>query len=249
MQYVILRCDCRHVVTRCAGTAVSDTDIGVSGGTVWHVARRLPQLLGGLLIFGLGLGLVVRGAQGQGPWTVFHEGVSLHTPLTIGSATVLTGVLLVVGLIWVREPVGFATLTNAIVIGVATDLTLALIDQPASLAPQVAMTLASPLLVALGSGLYLGVMLGPGPRDGVMTAMHRRGIPIWLARFVIEAVPFVIGAILGGKVGWGTVYWLLVIGPAVNLAMKFFSWHRFPSRWIDVFNALKSHKIAGTQLS
>ena len=66
------------------------------------------------------------------------------------------------------------------------------------------MTLASPLLVALGSGLYLGVMLGPGPRDGVMSAMYRRGVPIWQARLIIEAVPFIIGAILGGRVGWGT---------------------------------------------
>ena len=198
----------------------------------------MPQLVLGLLVFGLGLGLVVRGAQGEGPWTVFHEGVSLHTPLTIGTVTILTGLALVVGLVWVREPVGFGTLMNGIVIGLSTDLTLALVDQPASTAGQVAMTLASPLLVALGSGLYLGVKLGPGPRDGVMTAMYRRGIPIWLARLVIEAVPFVIGAILGGTVGWGTVYWLLVIGPAVNLSMKVFSWPEVPSRWIDVFNAI-----------
>ena len=105
-----------------------------------------------------------------------------------------------------------------------------------------ALTLVSPWLVALGSGLYLGVMLGPGPRDGVMTALHRRGVPIWLARFIIEAVPFTIGAILGGTVGWGTVYWLVVIGPAVNLGMRFFSWPRVPSRWIDMFNALGAHQ-------
>ncbi len=207
------------------------------------MAQRLPQLIVGLLIFGLGLGLVVRGAQGQGPWTVFHEGVSLHTPLTIGTATVLTGLALVVGLVWVREPVGSGTLLNAVIIGVSTDLTLVLVAQPSALAPRVAMTLASPLLVALGSGLYLGAKLGPGPRDGVMTAMYRRGIPIWLSRLIIEAVPFVIGAILGGRVGWGTIYWLVVIGPAVNLAMKWFSWPEVPSRWIDVFNALESrHK-------
>lgn len=194
----------------------------------------------GLVIFGLGLGFVVLGGQGEGPWTVFHEGLSLHTPLTIGAATISTSALLVAGLVWVREPVGYGTLMNAVVVGLSTDATLALFDQPDSIAGQVAMTLASPLLVALGSGLYLGVMLGPGPRDGVMTAMYRRGVPIWLARFIVEAVPFIVGAILGGKVGWGTVYWLLVIGPAVNLSMKFFSWPVVPSRWIDVFNTLRS---------
>ena len=202
------------------------------------MVRRVPQLIAGLLIFGLGLGLVVLGAQGEGPWTVFHEGVSLHTPLTIGTVTILTGAALVAGLVWVREPVGFGTLMNGLVVGLATDTTLSLFDQPASISGQVAMTLASPLLVALGSGLYLGVMLGPGPRDGVMSAMYRRGIPIWQARLIIEAVPFIIGAILGGRVGWGTVYWLVVIGPAVNLSMKLFTWPTVPSRWIDVFNAL-----------
>ena len=202
------------------------------------MVRRVPQLIAGLLIFGLGLGLVVLGAQGEGPWTVFHEGVSLHTPLTIGTVTILTGAALVAGLVWVREPVGFGTLMNGLVVGLATDATLSLFDQPASISGQVAMTLASPLLVALGSGLYLGVMLGPGPRDGVMSAMHRRGVPIWQARLIIEAVPFIIGAILGGRVGWGTVYWLVVIGPAVNLSMKLFTWPTVPSRWIDVFNAL-----------
>ena len=205
------------------------------------MARRTPQLVLGLLIFGMGLGFVVLGAQGEGPWTVFHEGVSLHTPLTIGTVTIITGAVLVAGLVWVREPVGFGTLMNGVIVGLSTDATLAVFDQPASLAGQVAMTLSGPLLVALGSGLYLGVMLGPGPRDGVMTAMYRRGIPAWLSRLIIEAVPFIIGAILGGKVGWGTVYWLVVIGPAVNLAMKFFSWPVVPSRWIDVFNALGLH--------
>ncbi|MDE0666145.1 MAG: hypothetical protein OXH67_11190 [Acidimicrobiaceae bacterium] len=207
-------------------------------GTAREVARRLPQLLAGLWIFGMGLGFVVLGGQGQGPWVVWDEGVSLHTPLTIGTVAILTGLALVAGLISAREPIGFGTLMNALVVGLSTDVTLALFDQPASVFGQVALTLVSPWLVALGSGLYLGVMLGPGPRDGVMTALHRRGVPIWLARFIIEAVPFTIGAILGGTVGWGTVYWLVVIGPAVNLGMKFFSWPRVPSRWIDVFNAL-----------
>lgn len=207
-------------------------------GTARDVARRLPQLIVGLWIFGMGLGFVVLGGQGQGPWVVFDEGVSLHTPLTIGTVAILVGLVLVAGLIGAREPIGFGTLMNAVIVGLSTDVTLALFDQPASVSGQVALTLASPLLVALGSGLYLGVMLGPGPRDGVMTAMHRRGVPIWLARSIIEAVPFTIGAILGGTVGWGTVYWLVVIGPAVNLSMKFFSWPRVPSRWLDLFNAL-----------
>ena len=210
----------------------------VTAGTVRQVARRLPQLVAGLLIFGMGLGLVVLGEQGQGPWTVFDQGVSRHTPLTIGTVTILTGAVLVIGLVLAREPVGFATLLNGVIVGLSTDATLAIFSQPASTSGRVALTLVSPLLVALGSGLYLGAMLGPGPRDGVMTALYRRGMPIWLGRLIVEAVPFTIGAVLGGTVGWGTVYWLVVIGPAVNLSMKFFAWPVLPSRWIDVFNAL-----------
>ena len=209
-----------------------------AAGTVRQVARRLPQLVVGLVIFGMGLGFVVLGAQGQGPWTVFDQGVSLHTPLTIGTVTILTGAVLVAALVCAREPVGLGTLMNGVIVGLSTDATLELFNQPGSISGRVTLTLVSPLLVALGSGLYLGVMLGPGPRDGVMTALYRRGVPIWLARLIIEAVPFTIGAILGGKVGWGTVYWLLVIGPAVNLSMKFFSWPVVASRWIDVFNTL-----------
>ena len=218
-----------------------------AAGTVRQVARRLPQLVVGLVIFGMGLGFVVLGAQGQGPWTVFDQGVSLHTPLTIGTVTILTGAVLVTGLVLAREPVGFGTLLNGVIVGLSTDATLALFNQPGSISARVALTLVSPLLVALGSGLYLGAMLGPGPRDGVMTALYRRGVPIWLARLIIEAVPFTIGAILGGTVGWGTVYWLLVIGPAVNLSMKFFSWPVVASRWIDVFNALGAdrHGVGG----
>lgn len=215
---------------------------GAPSGTAREVARRVPQLIAGLWVFGMGLGFVVLGGQGQGPWVVWDEGLSLHTPLTIGTVAILTGMVLVAGLVWAREPVGFGTLANALVVGLSTDVTLALFNQPASVFGQVALTLASPWLVALGSGLYLGVRLGPGPRDGVMTALHRRGVPIWLARFIIEAVPFTIGAILGGTVGWGTVYWLVVIGPAVNLGMKFFSWPMVPSRWIDVFNALDAQR-------
>lgn len=205
---------------------------------IWH---RLPQLLLGLTLFGAGLGLVVRGGLGEGPWTVFHEGVSLHTPMTIGTVTILTGLILVLGLIRVNEPIGIGTLVNVVFIGIATDVTLFLVDEPGSQAGRVLFTLASPLLVAVGSGLYLGVRLGPGPRDGVMTALQRAGMAIWMARFLIEVIPFTIGALLGGTVGWGTVYWLVVIGPTVHLCMTAFERPAMETRWTDVFGATAAH--------
>ena len=197
----------------------------------------MPQIFIGLVGFGAGLAVTVRGRYGEGPWTVFHEGVSLHTPLTIGNVSILTGAALVTSLMWAREPLGLGTLINIVVIGVTIDLTLLAVDTPDAMAWRMMLTLAGPLMVALGTGLYLGVRLGPGPRDGVMTAMNRRGVPLWLARFIIEAIPLLIGALLGGKVGWGTLYWLVVIGPAVHVCVPLFAKPEISTRWTDVFNA------------
>lgn len=201
------------------------------------ILRRFPQLLAGLVVFGAGLGVVVTAGNGMGPWTVFHEGAALRTPLSIGGVIIVTGAVLVAGMVAVKEPIGVGTLVNVAVVGVATDVTLALIERPDAAWGRAAMTLAAPLLVALGSGLYLGVRLGPGPRDGVMTALDRLGVSIWKARLGIEVVPFVIGVILGGTVGWGTLYWLAVIGPAVQVAVGWFSLEPIPTRWTDVLGA------------
>lgn len=198
------------------------------------ILRRFPQLLAGLVVFGAGLALVVTAGNGLGPWTVFHEGAALRTPLSIGGVIIVTGALLVAGMVVVKEPIGVGTLVNVAVVGMATDVTLALVERPDAAWGRAAMTLAAPLLVALGSGLYLGVRLGPGPRDGVMTALDRLGVSIWKARLGIEVVPFVIGVVLGGTVGWGTLYWLAVIGPAVQVAVGWFSLEPMQTRWTDV---------------
>lgn len=181
--------------------------------------RRVPQLTIGLLLFGAGLGCTVQGENGQGPWTVFHDGLADHTPLSIGTATIVTGLALLVTTLALRVRIGLGTVMNVAVIGPATDLTIWLIDTPGSTAGRTALTLVGPLLTAVGSGLYLGVRLGPGPRDGLMTGMHDRGLSIRLSRFLIEATAFTAGLALGGTVGWGTVWWLLVIGPGVQVML------------------------------
>lgn len=184
--------------------------------------RRLPQLVVGLVVFGVGLGLVVEGGYGQGPWTVFHEGLADHTPLSIGTATIVTGVLLLVATLGLRVPIGVGTVLNVALIGPATDLTIWLVDTPGSVGGRAALTLAGPLVTALGSGLYLGVHLGPGPRDGLMAGLHQRGLSIRVARFLIEATAFTAGVVLGGTFGWGTIWWLLVIGPGVQWMLPLF---------------------------
>ncbi len=184
--------------------------------------RGFLQLVSGLALFGCGMGFVVRGANGQGPWTVFHEGFADHTPLSIGGATMVTGVVLLVVVIAMRVRIGLGTVLNVVIIGPSTDLTLWLLDEPGSAVTRVALTVAAPAVVGLGSALYLGVHVGPGPRDGVMTGLAARGLSIRTARFSIEAFAFVGGVLLGGTIGWGTAWWLIAIGPAVQTMLPWF---------------------------
>ena len=201
------------------------------------IAARLPQLGIGVVIFGIGLGLSVRSGYGQNPWIVLSDGIALHSPLTIGKASISVGTTLVIGLVLAREPIGVGTIANVAIIGLAIDGTLTMVDEPASAVWRTVFALLAPMIVALGSGLYLGVRLGPGPRDGLMTALHRRGLEIWQARFITEALPFTAGALLGGTIGWGTVFWLVTIGPAVEVAMRLFRHPPLAARWTDVFGA------------
>ena len=182
--------------------------------------RRTPRLLLGLVLFGVGLAMTVRGDYGLPPWDVFHQGLSLKTPLTIGTAIIAIGAILLLAMIFLREPIGVGTVANVLVIGLAIDATLYLFDQePTNVVVRVVLTLTGPLVVAVATGLYLGVNLGPGPRDGIMTALAKRGITLWKARFGIEAAAFIAGVILGGTVGWGTVWFLVAIGPGVQWSM------------------------------
>jgi uncharacterized membrane protein YczE len=160
--------------------------------------------------------MIVRGDYGLPPWDVFHQGLSFRTPLTIGTAVIVVGAVLLIAMILFREPIGLGTVANVFVIGLALDALLYVFDEPSNTAIRVMLTLTGPLVVAVATGLYLGVHLGPGPRDGIMTALARRGITLWKARFGIEAAAFIAGIIMGGTVGWGTVWFLVAIGPAVQ---------------------------------
>lgn len=180
------------------------------------------QIVVGLWLFGVGLAFVVRGANGQGAWTVFHDGLAQHTPLSIGGATVLTGLVILVLVLVMRERIGLGTLLNIAIIGPATDTTLWMLDEPDSIVLRVLLTLSSPFVIAFGSSLYLGVHWGPGPRDGLMTGLNRRGVSIRTARFLIELTAFTVGWILGGAIGWGSVWAVVAIGPAVQWMLPWF---------------------------
>ena len=178
------------------------------------------RLLFGLVLFGFGLALVVLGGFGVSPWEVLHQGISRRTPLSIGTTIILVGIIILLFLFLLKEPMGVGTIANVMIIGLIVDLTLSLFGEISNIFPRIIATLFGPFFVALGSGFYIGTRLGPGPRDGLMTAFNRRGVAIWKARTLIEGSCVITGLILGGTIGWGTVWFLLSVGPSVQFFLQ-----------------------------
>ena len=159
-------------------------------------------------------------ALGNSPWTVFAQGAAERTGLSIGLLTILIGALLLTAWWPLRQRPGLGTVANVIVVGIAIDVSLALLAEPATTPVRVAAMLGGIALVALGSGLYLGSALGPGPRDGLMTGLHRvTGRPLFVVRCVLEVSVLAAGVALGGTAGIGTVLFALLIGPGVQLVL------------------------------
>lgn len=181
-----------------------------------ELRRRLPRLLAGLTLFGVGIALMVRADLGLAPWDVLHQGVADRTGIPIGQVTILTGAAVL--LLWVplRERPGLGTLANVLVIGLVEDAALAVIEAPSGMAARIAMLVVGVFLFGPGSGLYIGAGLGPGPRDGLMTGIARRGATVRVARTAVEVAALGIGFALGGTVGVGTVLFTLTVGPNVH---------------------------------
>jgi uncharacterized membrane protein YczE len=179
---------------------------------------RLARLLIGLVLFGVGLALMVIADLGLSPWDVFHQGVSFRTGIPIGTVVIITGVLVLFAWIPIKERLGIGTIANAIVIGATLDGALLLLPERIDALPlRWAAMLTGVILVAIGSGFYIGAGLGPGPRDGLMTGITRvTGLPLGLVRGSIEVVALLVGWALGGTVGIGTVVFAFGIGPLVQ---------------------------------
>ncbi|MBM7506089.1 YitT family protein [Agromyces aurantiacus] len=186
--------------------------------------RRLVQLFVGLYLYGLGIALIVRGELGVAPWDVLTQGIAKQTGLGFGLITVITsGVVL---LLWIpiRQKPGFGTLMNALLVGPFADLSLWLIPPGLDLWARVLMLFGGILVLAVATGLYIGAHFGPGPRDGLMTGLHRRtGWRIWIVRTGIELLVLGTGFLLGGNVGIGTLAFALLIGPLCGWTIPFFA--------------------------
>jgi uncharacterized membrane protein YczE len=180
-------------------------------------APRLPGLLLGLALFGIGIGMMVEAGMGLAPWEALHQGIADQLGLQIGTVSILLGIP-ILALWWpLGERPGIGTVLNVILIGVATNITIDVIPTAASIPTQLAMMFGGVLVIGLGSATYLSADLGAGPRDGLMTGLHHRfGWSIRRARTAIELSVLVIGWALGGTIGLGTVVFALGIGPIIQ---------------------------------
>lgn len=187
------------------------------------MTRRLVRLFAGLAGYGLGMALMVRADLGLNPWDVLHEGISKRTGLSFGLVALLTGVVVLLAWIPIRQRPGFGTLCNVVLIGPTADLALAWIEAPDHLATRTAYLLAGLVLIGLATAAYVGAAFGPGPRDGLMTGLSARtGWSIQTTRIGIEVSVLVLGWALDGTVGVGTVVFALCIGPLVQAMLSTF---------------------------
>jgi uncharacterized membrane protein YczE len=182
-------------------------------------APRLINLYVGLLAYGVSMALMVESHLGNMPWDVFHQGVARVTGLSIGAVTIVVGALVLLLWIPLRQRPGLGTVSNVVVIGLAVDGALRLLPTPGPLWERSLFLVAGLLLNAVATGLYVGARLGPGPRDGLMTGLAARGHSIRLVRTSIEVSVVVIGFLLGGTLGIGTIIYALAIGPLVQIAL------------------------------
>lgn len=187
-----------------------------------ELRRRLPPLVLSLFVMGFAIAVSVRAELGLAPWDVFHQGVADATGVSFGVVVVLTGLVVLLAWIPLRQRVGIGTVLNTLSIGFIADLGLYLIPEQHLLVVRISLLLLALVMFGIGGGLYIGSGLGPGPRDGLMTAIAARGYRIWIVRTIMEFTVLVIGFALGGDVGFGTLLLALAIGPATHAGLRRF---------------------------
>lgn len=177
--------------------------------------ERVLRCVLGLVLLGIGLGLTVEADLGLSPWDVLHQGVSERSALSIGQASIVVSVLVLVLWIPLRERPGLGTILNAVLVGTVLDLTVWAVPDVEPLPARIALLAFGVWLWGPGSGFYIGARLGSGPRDGLMTGLGRRGLPVGRVRIGIEVAALLVGVLLGGTAGIGTVAFAFGVGPLV----------------------------------
>jgi uncharacterized membrane protein YczE len=189
-----------------------------------RLVRRVVQLYIGLVLYGASAALQLRAGLGLDPWDVFHQGISEHSGLSIGVVSIIVGAAVLLLWIPLRQRPGLGTVSNVVVVGLAMDATLALVPDVQSMGVRIPLLALAIVLNGAATGLYISARFGPGPRDGLMTGLHRRtGRSLRLVRTGIEVAVLATGFVLGGSVGVGTVAYALAIGPLSQLFLGVFA--------------------------
>ncbi|MEU0131655.1 hypothetical protein [Streptomyces sp. NPDC006289] len=197
------------------------SDTTARSGT--RTARRLTHLYVGLALYGASSALLVRAGLGLEPWGVLHQGIAERTGVSIGVVSIIVGAVVLLLWIPIRQRPGLGTVSNVFAVGIAMDGTLALVPDVHGLGARIPLMAAGIVLNGVATGLYISARFGPGPRDGLMTGLHRlTGRSIRLVRTAIEVVVVVTGFLLGGSLGAGTVLYALAIGPLAQVFLRVF---------------------------
>ncbi|MFJ9707366.1 YitT family protein [Streptomyces sp. NPDC101234] len=192
--------------------------------TQGRLGRRLVQLYVGLTLYGVSSALLVVAGLGLEPWGVLHQGLARRTGLSIGTVAIIVGAAVLLLWIPLRQRPGLGTVSNVFVIGLAMNATLAVVPVAHAFAVRIPLMAAGIVLNGVATGLYIAASFGPGPRDGLMTGLHRRtGRSIRLIRTAIEVAVVVTGFALGGTIGVGTLLYAVAIGPLAQLFLKVFA--------------------------
>jgi uncharacterized membrane protein YczE len=202
-------------------TAPSQASLGpVAQLRAGRLGRRLTQLLVGIALYGLSMAMMIRSTLGNMPWDVFHQGIARHLPVDFGTIVIAMSVLVLLLWIPLKELPGLGTVANSLLVGLFADLGLALLPTLTPLWARGLLVVGALLLNALATALYLGAQFGAGPRDGLMTGLHRRtGVSVRVIRTALEVTVVAVGWLLGGALGLATVLYALAIGPLVQLLL------------------------------
>ena len=195
--------------------------------------QRFIRLNIGLIVFGFALALMLEARLGLGPWDILHQGISIRTDISsqifgknidltsVGMISIIVGAVIMILWLPLKERPGIGTILNVIVIGIMIDVWMFVLPNTNNLIIRFLMILIAPILVALGTILYIGAEMGPGPRDGLMTGLAKRGIPIAVALTSMESIVLIAGFILGGNIGIGTIWFAFSIGPFIQLIIQY----------------------------
>ena len=199
-----------------------DPSIVVTRPSATELRRRLPPSILGMVVIGAAIAASLRAEVGLAPWDVFHEGLAEVTGWPFGPLVMLVGVVVLVAWVPLRQRMGIGTIINVLVVGPSVNLFLPLMPATETLVVRVGYFAVAVAMFGVGGGLYIGSALGPGPRDGLMTALAAKGFALWKVRTLLEVAVLLAGLMLGGSIGVGTVILAFTLGPVTHIALARF---------------------------